>query len=132
MYHRHMRDASVSVKNPRNLPGTRYFIKIFFIQSIINACVLCNRNHPFAIRTVRRNQKLLFFSDHTGQNGFHTECPAALHKNSRVFLFGNMSKIQKFPADLLGDLFVIVIPCAMVKKHLLFYCFGCSERSRCK
>ena len=77
--------------------------------------------HSLAVGTVCGNEKFVALTDHTGEDGLHTEGAAALHQDNCVFRFGYMSQFQKLAANTKSDFFVVIIPCAVVKKHLFFY-----------
>ena len=69
---------------------------------------------------------------HAGEHGFNAEGAAALHEHYSVVLPGYMGQGEELSADTLGNLFVVIIPGAVVKQHLLFHSFCCGQRTGCE
>ena len=84
-----------------------------------------NISHSLTVSAVCSYEKFVALPDHTGDDRLHTEGAAALHEDDCVFRLGCVGQFQKLAADFKGNFFVVVIPCTMVKEHLLFYGVCC-------
>ena len=88
--------------------------------------------HSLPVRSVGADEQSVLRTCYAGQNRLYAKSSAALHQNRSVVLLRYMSEFQKPCTDLLGDFFIIVIPCAVVKQHFLFYGIRGSQRPRRK
>ena len=127
-----MGDCRVRIEQFRHFLRVRHLVVVFIINVILDSRMLRDVRHAFSVRPVGTDQKLVPGSDHACEHGLHPEASAALHKHRRIFLRRDMGKLKKPFPDLLGDLFVIVVPRTVVEHHLLFYRVRRGERSRCK
>ena len=110
----------------------RDFVVIFLIHQVTDPGVPGNVSHSLSIGSVCRDQKSILLSDDAGQYRLHPESPAALHKDHSIFRLVYMSQFQQLLPYGKGDLFIIIIPGAMVEKHFFFYRVCSGQRTRCK
>ena len=132
MHHRHMGDRRVSIEQLRHLLRVRHLVVMLIVDLMLDPRVLRDVRHALSIRPVGADEQLVPGSDHACEHRLYPEAAAALHEHRRIFLRGDMGKLEKPFPDLLCDLLVIVVPRTVVEHHLLFYRVRRGERSRCK
>ena len=127
-----MGDRRVSVEHLRDLLCVWHFIIVFIIYLILDPCMFRDIGHALAICSVGADQELVVRPRNASQDRLNAECAAALHEHCRIFFRRHMGQLKEPFPDLLCDLFIVVIPCTVVKKHLLFYRVRSCQRSRCQ
>ena len=130
MYHSNVRNHRILFQHICNDLRLRLFIISLFVYHIVHTGMTADIHHTETISTICSDQHLVLTLYDTSQNRFHAKAAASLHEHSGIFCFFYMAQLQKTSADTLCDLFVIIIPGAMIKKHLLLHRIRCGQRAR--